>query len=51
LKGVQITDTANFRNPNYHRSSDVPSTLDYHFMADVVRATVACVAEHTQTRR
>ena len=27
--GVMITDTAFFRNPNYHRKSDTPDTLDY----------------------
>jgi Zn-dependent M28 family amino/carboxypeptidase len=26
---VMITDTATFRNPNYHRASDTPDTLDY----------------------
>jgi Zn-dependent M28 family amino/carboxypeptidase len=29
------TDTAEFRNPNYHRPSDTPDTLDYDFMAGV----------------
>ena len=38
---IMITDTGNLRNPRYHRSSDTPEYLDYDFMADVVRATVA----------
>jgi len=29
------TDTANFRNPNYHRGTDTPDTLDYEFMTRV----------------
>lgn len=29
------TDTANFRNPNYHRGTDTPDTLDYAFMTRV----------------
>lgn len=34
-----VTDTALLRNPHYHRSTDVPKTLDYRFLqqsADVV---------------
>ena len=41
-----ITDTANFRNPNYHRSTDTPDTLDYGFMGNVTRALVATLAQH-----
>lgn len=33
---LMITDTANFRNPNYHRPGDRPETLDYDGMARVV---------------
>ena len=32
---VMITDTAPFRNPNYHQSTDTPETLDYDRMARV----------------
>lgn len=32
---VMVTDTSNFRNPNYHTPTDVPSTLDYAAMARV----------------
>ena len=31
-----VTDTAIYRNPNYHLSSDTPSSLDYEKMAAVV---------------
>lgn len=35
---VMITDTAPFRNPNYHRDTDKPDTLDYAKLAAVVRS-------------
>lgn len=43
LPAIQVTDTANFRNPHYHRSSDKPATLDYETLADVTVATVLTV--------
>lgn len=36
LPAAMWTDTANFRNPHYHRPTDTPETLDYRFMAEVV---------------
>jgi hypothetical protein len=36
LPAVMVTDTAFFRNPNYHRPTDTPDTLDYRRMAQVV---------------
>ena len=33
---VMVTDTAFLRNPNYHRATDRPETLDYERMAKVV---------------
>ncbi|NNE21476.1 MAG: M28 family peptidase [Rhizobiales bacterium] len=36
LPAVMVTDTAFFRNPNYHQPSDTPETLDYQRMAKVV---------------
>jgi len=38
LPGVLVTDTALMRNPNYHRPTDLPETLDYAKMAAVVQA-------------
>lgn len=35
IAATMWTDTANFRNPNYHRASDTPDTLDYDFLQDV----------------
>lgn len=34
---VMITDTAFYRNKNYHTAGDTPNTLDYSRMAEVVR--------------
>jgi Zn-dependent M28 family amino/carboxypeptidase len=33
---IMVTDTAIFRNPNYHQPTDKPDTLDYDRMARVV---------------
>lgn len=35
-KAVMITDTALFRNPHYHQMSDLPHTLDYFRMSQIV---------------
>ena len=42
---VMITDTAFFRNPNYHTAHDTVEKLDYHRMAMVVEGVYAAVAE------
>jgi Zn-dependent M28 family amino/carboxypeptidase len=38
---VMLTDTANFRNPHYHRPTDTLETLDLAFLADVAAAVTA----------
>jgi hypothetical protein len=45
LPAIMITDTANFRNPNYHRPSDRIDTLDFEFMTEVTRAAAATLLE------
>ena len=35
---LMVTDTAFFRNPNYHTPWDVIETLDFAFMAELVRS-------------
>ncbi|HSO30865.1 MAG TPA: M20/M25/M40 family metallo-hydrolase [Labilithrix sp.] len=40
---VMVTDTAPFRNPNYHQPSDKPETLDYPRLARVTEGLVAVV--------
>lgn len=42
---VMITDTAFYRNPNYHEATDTAETLDYERMDQVVEAVVAAVAK------
>lgn len=36
LPAVMITDTAPFRNPHYHKPTDLPDTLDFDRMSRVV---------------
>jgi Zn-dependent M28 family amino/carboxypeptidase len=43
------TDTAEFRNPNYHRPTDTPETLDYGFMRRVTQLVIATVARQART--
>jgi hypothetical protein len=40
---VMVTDTAYMRNKNYHQPADLPETLDYRKMAEVVRGLEAAV--------
>ena len=40
---VMLTDTANFRNPHYHQSTDTIETLNLAFMEQVARAVAAAV--------
>lgn len=42
---VMVTDTAPFRNPNYHKRTDTPDTLDYDRLARVVSGLVAVVGQ------
>jgi Zn-dependent M28 family amino/carboxypeptidase len=42
---VMITDTAFYRNRNYHRPADLPDTLDYKRAAQVVDQVYAAVLE------
>jgi hypothetical protein len=41
---LMVTDTARFRNPNYHKATDVPETLDYDRMARVIEGLERVVA-------
>lgn len=41
---VMITDTAFYRNRNYHRATDTADTLDYAKMAEVVKGVYRAVA-------
>jgi Zn-dependent M28 family amino/carboxypeptidase len=51
-EAVMITDTAFFRNPNYHTEDDTPQTLDYERMAWVMKGVFAAVmaeGEHSRS--
>jgi hypothetical protein len=49
LSALLWTDTGNFRNPNYHRPSDTPDTLDYAFMRDVAELVCALIVLERRT--
>jgi Zn-dependent M28 family amino/carboxypeptidase len=40
---LMLTDTADLRNPHYHRATDRSGTLDYTFMSQVVDSVVETV--------
>jgi len=42
---VMVTDTAFFRNRNYHEETDTPDTLDYERMAGVVSGVFRVVTD------
>ncbi len=44
-EAVMLTDTAFYRNPNYHGPGDTADTLDYTSMAKVVEGLVQTVAD------
>lgn len=41
--GVMVTDTAEFRNPHYHRPTDTLETLDLDFAAQVTQCVAGAV--------
>jgi hypothetical protein len=46
-----VTDTANFRNPHYHRPTDTIDTLNLDFMASVADAVTAAVLRLAEAER
>ena len=50
IPAIQITDTANFRNPHYHQPTDLPNTIDYDRLADIVGATAYAIGATAQLR-
>src|SRR5690554_914678 len=45
MQALMLTDAADFRNPNYHTPGDSIGTLNFAFMKNVVKATLATAAE------
>ncbi len=40
-RALHLSDGAETRNPNYHKATDVPATLNYGFMSDVTKTVTA----------
>jgi hypothetical protein len=51
LPAVMVTDTAFFRNPHYHLPSDTIDTLDFTFMAQLVKSLELALAELPPARQ
>ena len=51
IPSIMWTDTSEFRNPNYHRASDTPDTLDYEFMGSVTKVALARAISHHRALR
>lgn len=49
-QALMITDTSNFRNPNYHQPSDTLDTLNLTFARQVTQATLATTILSTQSQ-
>ncbi len=47
-RALMLTDTANFRNPNYHQPSDTSATLDFAFLSSNTRLLLAGVVTYLQ---
>ena len=45
MPALMVTDTAFFRNPNYHLASDTIDTLDFTFMAQLVKSLELALLE------
>lgn len=43
IPSVMWTDTSEFRNPHYHRDTDLPETLNYAFLRQVTQLLIASV--------
>ena len=45
LPAIQVTNTGNFRNPNYHRPTDTPDTLDYETLGRIGAASALLIED------
>jgi hypothetical protein len=50
MPALMWTDTANFRNANYHEPTDLPHTLNYRALRDVTRLAVGHVLKTMQIK-
>lgn len=44
ISAVQLTDSANFRNPNYHQPTDTIETIDFDSLQRLVQTVTASIA-------
>jgi len=44
-RALMLTDTADFRNPHYHKASDIPDTLNFDFLQRVTQAIAATLLD------
>ncbi len=44
-RAIMVTDTAFYRNPNYHQPTDTPETLNYEKMAEVVKGVYTAIID------
>jgi hypothetical protein len=49
IGAVMVTDTANFRNPNYHQATDTVNTLDPDFFSGATQIVVNAVTSLLST--
>ena len=47
---VMITDTAYYRNPNYHSETDTIDTLDFDKMSDLLKGLIRMAKDLTDSR-
>jgi hypothetical protein len=50
IPSVMWTDTSEFRNPHYHKASDLPETLNYGFLRHVTQLLIATVATSSRAK-
>lgn len=48
IPAIMLTDGANFRNKNYHTPNDVMDSLDFNFMMNNIKASIAYLAEKAE---
>lgn len=48
IPAIMLTNTSEFRTPHYHQPSDTIGTLNFTFMANIVKAAIAMLAEQAE---
>ncbi len=51
IPAIQVTDTADLRNPRYHTGLDLPDSLDYDRLTDTVVATAFAICRLARVAR